>query len=43
MACHMVCGADVEVPALDSLIVVIDAEVGFRLRLIDVKRSMLWS
>lgn len=39
----MVCGAAVEVPALDSLIVVVCAEVGFRLRLIDVKGSMLWS
>lgn len=32
----------VEVPALDSFIAVVCAEVGFRLRLIDVK-SMLWS
>ena len=40
---EMVGGAAVEVPALDSLIVVVCSEVGFRLRLIDVKGSMLWS
>lgn len=41
VARHMICGADVEVLALDSLIVAACTEVGFRLRIIDVK-SMLW-
>jgi hypothetical protein len=43
MARHVIYGTGVEVPALDSLVVVARPEEGFCLRLVDVERGMLWS
>jgi hypothetical protein len=39
MACHVICGAGVEVPTLHSLIVATHLEVGLCLRLVNVKKA----
>jgi hypothetical protein len=39
IACYVICGAGVEVPTLDSLIIAARPEVGLCLRLVNLKRG----